>query len=217
MLSGPSGVGKGTVVAALAQRAPSLWVSVSVTTRRPRPGEIEGVSYHFVDDARFDEMITAGEFLEHATYGAHRYGTPRRPVEEKLAARTPALLEIDLQGARQVRAAMPDAFTVFLAPPTWDELVRRLTHRGTEDPLVARSRLDRARIELAAEDEFDAVAHVWLESFESLGFPEAAKIEYSFLRERIPREIADGWEVYVADDGGTIAAMLANPTRYMAT
>ena len=157
MLSGPSGVGKGTVVAALAQRAPSLWVSVSVTTRRPRPGEIEGVSYHFVDDATFDEMIAAGEFLEHATYGAYRYGTPRRPVEARLAARRPALLEIDLQGARQVRAAMPDAFTVFLAPPTWDELVRRLTHRGTEDPLVARSRLDRARIELAAEDEFDAV------------------------------------------------------------
>jgi guanylate kinase len=157
VLSGPSGVGKGTVVAALARRAATLWVSVSVTTRRPRPGEVEGVSYHFVDDATFDKMIAAGEFLEHATYGAYRYGTPRRPVEEKLAARTPALLEIDLQGARQVRAAMPEAFTVFLAPPTWDELVRRLTHRGTEDPLVARSRLDRARIELAAEDEFDAV------------------------------------------------------------
>ncbi len=157
MLSGPSGVGKGTVVAALGHRAPTLWVSVSATTRRPRPGEVEGVSYHFVDDATFDAMIEAGEFLEHATYGAHRYGTPRRPVEERPAAGTPALLEIDLQGARQVRATMPDAFTVFLAPPTWDELVRRLTHRGTEDPVVARARLDRARIELAAEDEFDAV------------------------------------------------------------
>jgi guanylate kinase len=145
------------VVTALARRAPTLWVSVSVTTRRPRPGEVEGVSYHFVDDATFDKMIAAGDFLEHASYGRHRYGTPRRPVEERLAARTPALLEIDLQGARQVRATMPDVFTVFLAPPTWEELVRRLTHRGTEDPAVARARLDRARIELAAEDEFDAV------------------------------------------------------------
>jgi len=156
-LSGPSGVGKGTVVAALARRAANLWVSVSVTTRRPRPGEVEGVSYHFVDDATFDRMVAAGELLEHATYGAYRYGTPRRPVEEKLAAGVPALLEIDLQGARQVRAAMPEVFTVFLAPPTWEELVRRLTHRGTEDPAVARARLDRARTELAAEDEFDAV------------------------------------------------------------
>ena len=155
MLSGPSGVGKGTVVAALAQRAPSLWVSVSVTTRRPRPGEIEGVSYHFVDDARFDEMITAGEFLEHATYGAHRYGTPRRPVEEKLAARTPALLEIELQGARQVRETMPEALFVFLKPPSWEELVRRLVGRGTESEEERSRRLETARDELAAEGEFD--------------------------------------------------------------
>lgn len=157
MLSGPSGVGKGTVVSALARRAPTLWVSVSVTTRRPRPGEIEDVSYHFVDDAEFDRMIAAGEFLEYATYGAARYGTPRRPVEEKLAAGAPALLEIDLQGARQVRKTMPDAFCVFLAPPSWEELVRRLTHRGTESPAVAQARLDRARVEMEAVSEFDAV------------------------------------------------------------
>ena len=157
MLSGPSGVGKGTVVAALAKRVSQLWVSVSVTTRFPRPGEIEGVSYQFVSDAEFDRMIAAGEFLEHASYGAHRYGTPRRPVEEHLAAGVPALLEIDLQGARQVKAAMPEVFTVFLAPPSWEELVRRLTGRGTEAPEVAAARLERARAELAAEPEFDAV------------------------------------------------------------
>ena len=157
VLSGPSGVGKGTVVAALATKVPTLWVSVSVTTRKPRPGEIEHVSYHFVDDAEFDRMIAAGEFLEYATYGSARYGTPRRPVEEHLAAGVPALLEIDLQGARQVRTAMPEAFCVFLAPPSWEELVRRLVGRGTESPDVAKARLDRAKAELAAEPEFDAV------------------------------------------------------------
>jgi guanylate kinase len=157
VLSGPSGVGKGTVVTALARRVPTLWVSVSVTTRKPRPGEIEHVSYHFVDDAEFDRMVAAGELLEHATYGAARYGTPRRPVEEKLAAGVPALLEIDLQGARQVRTTMPEALCVFLAPPSWAELVRRLTHRGTESPEVARARLDRARVEMELAPEFDAV------------------------------------------------------------
>jgi guanylate kinase len=157
VLSGPSGVGKGTVVAALARRVPQLWVSVSVTTRFPRPGEVEGVSYHFVSDAEFDRMIAAGELLEYATYGKHRYGTPRKPVENALAAGVPALLEIDLQGARQVRTAMPDAFFVFLAPPSWEELVRRLTARGTEAPDVAAARLERAREEMAAAAEFDAV------------------------------------------------------------
>lgn len=157
VLSGPSGVGKGSVVAALARRVPELWVSVSVTTRFPRPGEIDGVNYRFVDDARFDAMIAAGEFLEYATYGKHRYGTPRKPVDEKLAAGVPAMLEIDLQGARQVRAVLPDVFCVFLTPPSWDELVRRLTGRGTESPEIAAARLERARLELAAEPEFDAV------------------------------------------------------------
>jgi guanylate kinase len=157
VLSGPSGVGKGTVVAALARRAPELWVSVSATTRKPRPGERDGVDYLFVDDAEFDRMVAADELLEHARYGAARYGTPRRPVEARLAAAVPALLEIDLQGARQVRAAMPGAFCVFLAPPSWEELVRRLVGRGTEPSGVARARLERARVELAAAAEFDAV------------------------------------------------------------
>jgi guanylate kinase len=157
VLSGPSGVGKGTLVAALAARVPRLWVSVSVTTRPPRPGEVDDVNYHFVDDAAFDAMIAAGDFLEYATYGDHRYGTPRRPVEERLKTGTPALLEIDLQGARQVRAAMPSALLVFIAPPSWDELVRRLVGRGTESSGAAQARLARARVELATEAEFDAV------------------------------------------------------------
>ena len=139
------------------EHAPDVWQSVSVTTRKPRPGEQEGVQYHFVDDAEFDRMVAAGEFLEHASYAGNRYGTPRQPVIDHLAQGTPALLEIELQGARQVRAAMPEALLVFLAPPSWDELVRRLTGRATEDPEVVRRRLDAARIELAAEDEFDEV------------------------------------------------------------
>jgi guanylate kinase len=157
VLSGPSGVGKGTVVTALARQVPHLWVSVSVTTRFPRPGEIDGVNYRFISDAEFDRMIAAGELLEHATYGKHRYGTPRQPVEATLAAGAPALLEIDLQGARQVKAVLPDVFRVFLTPPSWDELARRLAARGTESPEIAAARLERARLELAASPEFDAV------------------------------------------------------------
>ena len=157
VLSGPSGVGKGSVIAVVRERHPHVWLSVSVTTRAPRPGEVDGVQYHFVDRAEFDRMAAAGELLEHATYAGNAYGTPRRPVEERLAAGVPALLEIELQGARQVRASMPDAQLVFLAPPSFEELARRLTGRGTEDPDVVRRRLDVARIELAAEDEFDVV------------------------------------------------------------
>lgn len=157
VLSGPSGVGKGTVVTALARQVPHLWVSVSVTTRFPRPGEIDGVNYRFISDAEFDRMVAAGELLEHATYGKHRYGTPRQPVEATLAAGVPALLEIDLQGARQVKAVLPDVFRVFLTPPSWEELARRLTARGTESPDIAAARLERARLELAASPEFDAV------------------------------------------------------------
>lgn len=157
MLSGPSGVGKGSVVAEVRRRHPRVWLSVSVTTRAPRPGETDGVEYHFVDDDEFDRMVAAGELLEHAAYAGHRYGTPRRPVEERLASGVPALLEIELQGARQVRAAMPEAFLVFLAPPSWAELARRLTGRGTEAQHHREARLARARVELAAEGEFDAV------------------------------------------------------------
>jgi guanylate kinase len=139
------------------EHAPQEWQSVSVTTRAPREGEQDGVEYHFVDDARFDQMVREGELLEHATYAGNRYGTPRQPVLDHMARGIATLLEIELQGARQVRAAMPEALLVFLAPPSWEELVRRLTGRGTEDPEVVRKRLDAARVELAAEDEFDEV------------------------------------------------------------
>jgi guanylate kinase len=157
VLSGPSGVGKSSVIADVRERFPQVWLSVSVTTRRPRPGEVHGQHYHFVDDAEFDQLVAQNALLEHAHFAGFRYGTPRAPVQQHLAEGVPVLLEIELQGARQVRAAMPDALLVFLAPPSWDELVRRLTGRGTEDPEVVRRRLDAARIELAAEDEFDEV------------------------------------------------------------
>ncbi len=134
---------------------PQVWTSVSVTTRPPRPGEVHGREYYFVDDDEFDRLIASGELLEWATFVGHRHGPPRAPVEEKLAAGVPVLLEIDLAGARQVRAADPDALLVFLAPPTWDELVRRLNGRGTEAPEIIQRRLDEARVELAAEPEFD--------------------------------------------------------------
>ena len=157
VLSGPSGVGKGSVVKVLRERHPDVWLSVSVTTRAPRPGEREGVEYFFVDQAEFDRMAAAGELLEHDAHMGASYGTPRGPVERQLAAGTPVLLEIDMQGARQVRARMPEAQLVFLAPPSFDELARRLVGRGTEDAAAVRERLDRARIEMAAEDEFDVV------------------------------------------------------------
>lgn len=155
MLSGPSGVGKSTVLARIREAYPQLWPSVSVTTRRPRPGEVHGREYYFVGDQEFDRMIETGELLEWASFVGHRHGTPRAPVEEKLAAGVPVLLEIDLAGARQVRAAVPDALLVFLAPPSWDELVRRLNGRGTEPPELVRRRLAEARVEMAAEPEFD--------------------------------------------------------------
>lgn len=155
VLSGPSGVGKSTVVAYLRAHHPEVGVSVSVTTRPPRPGERDGVEYHFVDEAAFDRLLARGELLEWASFAGHRYGTPRAPVLARLAAGRPTLLEIDLQGARQVRQALPGALLVFLAPPSWEELVRRLVGRGTEPPEVVRRRLDLARRELAAEDEFD--------------------------------------------------------------
>ncbi|GAA2022519.1 guanylate kinase [Terrabacter terrae] len=158
VLAGPTAVGKGTIAAYVRTHFPHVWFSVSMTTRRPRPGEVDGVHYHFVDDQEFDRLVAAGEFLEHAVvHGAAKYGTPRGPVERVIREGRDALLEIDLQGARQVRETWPDALFVFLAPPSWDELVRRLVGRGTEDHGERERRLSTAREELAAQTEFDEV------------------------------------------------------------
>ncbi|MGH1562911.1 guanylate kinase [Mumia sp. DW29H23] len=156
VLAGPTAVGKGTVAACVRAEHPEIWISVSATTRAPRPGEVDGVHYHFVSHDDFDRLVTEGQMLEWAVvHGANRYGTPRGPVDEHLAAGTPALLEIDLQGARQVREAMPEALFVFLKPPSWDELVNRLVGRGTEGEAERERRLETAKVELAAEEEFD--------------------------------------------------------------
>ncbi len=155
VLSGPSGVGKSTVVKALRAEHPEVWLSVSATTRFPRPGETHGVHYRFVTREEFAELVEQGGLLEWAEFAGNLYGTPRQPVLDHLAAGRPVVLEIDLQGARQVRALMPAAKLVFLAPPSWDELVRRLTGRGTEDAAVVEQRLAVARDEMAAEPEFD--------------------------------------------------------------
>ena len=157
VLAGPTAVGKGTVSSYIRDHHPEVSLSVSATTRKPRPGEVDGVHYYFVSDAEFDRMIAAGELLEWAVvHNSHRYGTPRPPIDAAIAEGRRVLLEIDLQGARQVRAAMPEALLIFLLPPTWEELVRRLTGRGTEDTEEQQRRLETARIELAAQDEFDA-------------------------------------------------------------
>ena len=148
-------MGKGTVVAGLRRQRPDIWLSVSVTTRAPRPGEVDGREYHFISDDAFEAMVAGGELLEWASFAGHRYGTPREPVARCIAAGVPALLEIDIDGARQVRRAVPDALLVFLAPPSWDELVRRLSGRGTEPPEVIARRLELAASEIEAGREFD--------------------------------------------------------------
>ncbi|HIW62680.1 MAG TPA: guanylate kinase [Candidatus Stackebrandtia excrementipullorum] len=155
VLSGPSGVGKGSVKALIRERYPWVWFSVSATTRSPRPDEIPGFHYHYYDRAHFEKLAGDGQFLEWAQYANNLYGTPRGPVEDRLSQGYPAVMEADLQGARQVRKAMPQAQLVFLAPPSWDELVRRLKGRGTEDPETIKRRLTLAEEELAAESEFD--------------------------------------------------------------
>ncbi|MEL4356856.1 MULTISPECIES: guanylate kinase [unclassified Luteococcus] len=158
VISGPTAVGKGTVVARLKQLHPEVQVSISATTRPPRPGEMDGVHYHFVSEERFDELAATDGLLEWAVvHGKHRYGTPRGPVEQAVAAGQPVVLEIDLQGARQVRRSYPEAQHIFLAPPSWEELVRRLVGRGTEDEAQRERRLETAREEMARQDEFDHV------------------------------------------------------------
>jgi len=156
VLAGPTAVGKGTVAADVRRTHPEVWISVSATTRPPRPGEENGVHYWFVSDEEFDAMIEKGDLLEWAVvHKAARYGTPRGPVDLALASGHQAMLEIDIQGARQVRKTMPEALLVFLKPPSWDELVRRLVGRGTEGEAERERRLETARAELAAESEFD--------------------------------------------------------------
>ncbi|MCS5494024.1 guanylate kinase [Curtobacterium flaccumfaciens] len=156
VLAGPTAVGKGTVSAHIREQYPDVNLSVSATTRKPRPGEVDGVHYYFVDDDEFDRMIRDRELLEWATvHNSYRYGTPRPPIDRALDAGEKVMLEIDLQGARQVRDAMPEAVLVFLLPPTWEELVRRLIGRGTESAEEQARRLETAKVELAAQDEFD--------------------------------------------------------------
>lgn len=155
VLAGPSGVGKGSVIKQIRRSHPGIWLSISATTRHPRPGERDGVEYRFVSRAEFERMAQADELLEWAEYGGNLYGTPFAPVLDRLRAGEPVLLEVDLQGARQVRAVLPTARLVFLAPPSWEALVARLTGRGTEAADVIERRLAAAEVELAAEGEFD--------------------------------------------------------------
>ena len=159
VLSGPSAVGKSTVVRCLRERIPELYFSVSVTTRAPRPGEIDGVDYSFVSAERFQQLIDDGALLEWAEIhgGLHRSGTPSEPVRVAAEAGRPVLIEVDLDGAQAVKKALPEAMTVFLAPPSWEALESRLTGRGTETAEVMARRLATARAELAAQDDFDVV------------------------------------------------------------
>jgi guanylate kinase len=157
VITGPSGVGKGTVIRGLLERLPQLELSVSATTRAPRPGERDGVDYRFLSDEEFDRRVGAGDFLEHARYSGHRYGTLRSELRRRTEAGIPVVLEIELQGARQVRDAMPEAVQVFIAPPSLDALRARLMGRGTDTPEEVEARLRTAEGEMAARDEF---AHV---------------------------------------------------------
>jgi guanylate kinase len=157
VITGPSGVGKGTLIGELLRRAPGLELSVSATTRPPREGEVDGRDYHFLDREEFDRRAQNGEFLEHATYSGHRYGTLRAEVERRLGEGVSVVLEIEVQGARQVRAAMPESVQVFIAPPAPENLRERLVGRGTDSDDQIDQRLQTAEIELAAQEEFQHV------------------------------------------------------------
>jgi guanylate kinase len=155
VLSGPSGVGKSSVIKQALKDLPETWLSVSATTRAPRPGEEHGKNYFYVSDAEFDQMIADGDLLEYASFAGNRYGTPRHAVEERLNNGIPVLLEIEVQGAMQVRESKPDAILVFMQPPSWDDLEGRLRGRGTETPAEVEIRLDEARKELDSAHLFD--------------------------------------------------------------
>jgi len=158
VIAGPTAVGKGTVVRELLTKHPEIELSISVTTRAPRVGELDGVHYHFVSDLEFDRMLEHGELLEWATvHQSHRYGTPKSPVEAAIAAGKQIILEIDVQGARQVKSSMPSANLIFIAPPSEEELIRRLATRGTETPEQIDVRLATAKAEMAAALEFDHI------------------------------------------------------------
>jgi guanylate kinase len=157
VITGQSGVGKGTLIRSLRDRIPELELSVSATTRAPRPGEVDGVDYHFLDDAEFERRVQAGEFVEHATYSGRRYGTLRAELERRLRDGHPVVLEIEVQGARQVRRTMPEALQVFIAPPSRDALRARLVGRGTDDLAQVDARLRTADAELEAQGEFAEV------------------------------------------------------------
>jgi guanylate kinase len=156
VLTGPSGVGKGTLMKMLLERHPRIWLSVSATTRAPRQGEEEGVSYFFLPREAFEQRVSEGGFLEWAEFAGNLYGTPRQPVEQRLQQGRPVLLEIELEGARQVRCSFPEGLQVFLEPPSFEELERRIRGRGTDSEEAIQKRLTRARVELAASPEFDA-------------------------------------------------------------
>jgi guanylate kinase len=157
VITGPSGVGKGTLIRGLLERVPQLGLSISATTRSPRPGETDGADYHFLSTEEFDERVAAGDFVEHATYSGRRDGTLRSELEGRLARGEPIVLEIEVQGARQVRQAMPEALQVFIAPPSRDALRARLVGRGTDDPEQVDQRLLTAEEELKAQPEFARV------------------------------------------------------------
>jgi guanylate kinase len=157
VITGPSGVGKGTLIRGLLELVPELELSVSVTTRAPRPGERDGIDYHFISPEEFEAHVEAGDFLEHARYSGSRYGTLRSEVQRRLSAGRPVVLEIEVQGARQVRESMPDAVAVFIAPPSLEALRARLQARGTDSPAQVDERLRTAERELAAQSEFGHV------------------------------------------------------------
>jgi guanylate kinase len=157
LITGPSGVGKGTLVKALLERHPQIWLSISATTRQPRSGEVEGQHYFFLSPEAFQAQVAAGGLLEWAEFAGNAYGTPRQPVEAQLQLGRPVLLEIELEGARQVRRSFPSGFQIFVEPPSFEELERRIRGRGTDSDQAIQRRLDRARVELEAVAEFDAV------------------------------------------------------------